>query len=53
MSRGMFPPLFGKIYSSIKKMKNVFMLAEGDSTYLPKSGFDAVYPWHMFKMMEK
>lgn len=37
----------------LKKMKNIFMLAEGDSTYLPKSGFDAVYPWHMFKMMEK
>ena len=29
------------------------MLAEGDSAYLPVSGFDAVYPWHMFKMMEK
>ena len=29
------------------------MLAEGDSAYLPESGFDAVYPWHMFKMMEK
>ena len=29
------------------------MLAEGDSTYLSESGFDAVYPWHMFKMMEK
>jgi alpha-amylase len=29
------------------------MLAEGDSSYLPESGFDAVYPWHMFHMMEK
>ena len=29
------------------------MLAEGDSTYLPESGFDAIYPWHMFHMMEK
>ena len=29
------------------------MLAEGDSAYLPQSGFDAVYPWHMFKMMGK
>ena len=29
------------------------MLAEGDSSYLPKNGFDAVYPWHMFHMMEK
>jgi glycosidase len=42
-----------KSIPQLKKMKNVFMLAEGDSTYLPKSGFDAVYPWHMFKMMEK
>jgi glycosidase len=42
-----------KSIPQLKKMKNIFMLAEGDSTYLPKSGFDAVYPWHMFKMMEK
>ena len=31
----------------------MFMLAEGDSAYLPKSGFDAVYPWHMFQTMIK
>ncbi|MBW4359085.1 alpha-amylase family glycosyl hydrolase [Flavobacterium taihuense] len=42
-----------KSIPELKKMKNIFMLAEGDSIYLPKSGFDAVYPWHMFKMMEK
>jgi alpha-amylase len=42
-----------KSIPELKKMKDIFMLAEGDSTYLPKSGFDAVYPWHMFKMMEK
>jgi glycosidase len=39
--------------SELKKIKNIFMLAEGDSSYLPKNGFDAVYPWHMFHMMEK
>lgn len=33
--------------------QDLFMLAEGDSAYLPRSGFDAVYPWHMFKGMEK
>ena len=44
---------WSKSIPQLKKMKNIFMLAEGDSTYLPKSGFDAVYPWHMFKMMEK
>ena len=37
----------------LRAMKSVFMLAEGDSAYLPQSGFDAVYPWHMFKVMEK
>lgn len=42
-----------KCIPQLKSMKSVFMLAEGDSAYLPESGFDAVYPWHMFKMMEK
>jgi glycosidase len=37
----------------LKQMKSIFMLAEGDDAYLPQSGFDAVYPWRMFKMMEK
>jgi glycosidase len=42
-----------KCISQLRSVKNVFMLAEGDSTYLPKSGFDAVYPWAMFhKMIE-
>ncbi len=48
------PGLFwNKCIGQLKKIKNIFMLAEGDSAYLPKSGFDAVYPWHMFHMMEK
>lgn len=42
-----------KCIPQLKQIKNVFMLAEGDSAYLPESGFDAVYPWHMFKMMGK
>jgi alpha-amylase len=42
-----------KCIPELKKMKNIFMLAEGDSSYLPRSGFDAIYPWHMFHMMEK
>jgi glycosidase len=42
-----------KCIPQLKSMKSIFMLAEGDSAYLPESGFDAVYPWHMFKMMEK
>lgn len=42
-----------KCIPQLKSMKSIFMLAEGDSAYLPESGFDAVYPWRMFKMMEK
>ncbi|HXB91639.1 MAG TPA: alpha-amylase family glycosyl hydrolase [Puia sp.] len=42
-----------KCIPQLKKMKSLFLLAEGDSAYLPVSGFDAVYPWHMFHMMEK
>jgi len=42
-----------KCIPPFKNMKSIFMLAEGDSAYLTESGFDAVYPWHMFKMMEK
>lgn len=37
----------------LRQAKPLFMLAEGDSAYLPRSGFDAVYPWHMFHAMEK
>lgn len=42
-----------KCIPRLKAMKSIFMLAEGDNAYLPESGFDAVYPWRMFKMMEK
>jgi alpha-amylase len=42
-----------KCIPQLKSMKSIFMLAEGDSSYLPHSGFNAVYPWHMFKMMEE
>jgi len=43
-----------KCISQLKKQrKDIFMLAEGDKTYLHPSGFDATYPWDMFHMMEK
>jgi alpha-amylase len=42
-----------KCIPQLRAVKKLFMLAEGDSVYLPQSGFDAVYPWHMFHMMEK
>ena len=48
------PGLFWKrCIAELKKMKSMFMLAEGDSAYLAKNGFDAVYPWRMFHMMVK
>jgi alpha-amylase len=37
----------------LRRIKPIFMLAEGDKSYLPRSGFDAVYPWALFhKMVE-
>ncbi len=43
---------WSKCIPALRKMKNIFMLAEGDKPYLPSSGFDATYPWEMFHMME-
>lgn len=40
-----------KCIPQLRNIKDVFMLAEGDSSYLPQSGFDAIYPWQMFHMM--
>jgi len=46
-------PFWSNCIAQLKKMKNIFMLAEGDAPYLNKSGFDATYPWDMFhKMIE-
>ena len=42
---------WSRCIADLKKEKNVFMLAEGDSAYLPRNGFDAIYPWHMFHKM--
>lgn len=39
--------------SQLRRIKPIFMLAEGDKAYLPGNGFDAVYPWALFhKMVE-
>lgn len=32
---------------SLRKVKNVFMLAEGDKPELHEAGFNATYPWHV------
>lgn len=37
----------------LKKIKNVFMLAEGDKGSLHRDGFNASYPWQMFQAMKK
>lgn len=42
-----------KAIPELNKQRELFWLAEGDSAYLAQSGFHAVYPWHMFKMLEK
>jgi glycosidase len=34
-----------------KTNPDIFMLAEADKTYIPVSGFDAIYPWEMFHKM--
>ncbi|MBS1597882.1 MAG: alpha-amylase [Bacteroidetes bacterium] len=44
-------PFWKKCISTLRKMKNIFMLAEGDRPYLLENGFDAFYPWDMFHMM--
>jgi len=39
--------------STLRKGRNIFMLAEGDKTYLHPSGFDATYSWDFFHAMVK
>lgn len=42
-----------KCNTELKKMKNIFMLAEGDKPSLHETGFDASYTWEDFDMMKK
>jgi alpha-amylase len=39
--------------AELKKMKNVFMLAEANEPWLHEAGFDASYAWDEFAMMKK
>ena len=41
-----------KCIPELKKMKNIFMLAEGNKPSLPRDGFDATYTWNEFNMMK-
>ncbi|HEX6914881.1 MAG TPA: alpha-amylase family glycosyl hydrolase [Chitinophagaceae bacterium] len=37
----------------LRKMKNIFMLAEADQPWLHEVGFDATYGWDAFHMMKR
>ena len=51
---GEVPDAFwSKAIAELKKMKNIFMLAEGDKPSLHKDGFDASYAWEDFATMVK
>jgi alpha-amylase len=51
---GEVPDAFwSKAITDLKKMKNIFMLAEGDKPSLHKAGFDATYTWEDFAAMVK
>lgn len=39
--------------SELRKMKPVFMLAEGDKGSLHRDGFNASYPWDMFSTLKR
>ena len=41
-----------KCIPELKKMKNIFMLAEGNKPSLQQDGFDATYTWDEFSMMK-
>jgi len=43
---------WSRCISDLKKDKNIFMLAEADSAWLYKAGFDATYGWNDFSMMK-
>jgi glycosidase len=38
--------------ATLRKEKNIFMLAEGDKPELNKDGFDATYTWYDFNIMK-
>ncbi len=44
---------WSKCIPELRKMKNVFMLAEGDKPSLHEVGFDASYTWQDFDMMKR
>ncbi|MDB5232547.1 MAG: hypothetical protein JWN76_3352 [Chitinophagaceae bacterium] len=41
-----------KCIPELRKMKDIFMLAEADEPWLHEAGFDATYTWNAFAMMK-
>jgi alpha-amylase len=44
--------LWVKVIPELKKMKNLFLLAESNGAWVHSVGFDASYPWDAFNMMK-
>jgi glycosidase len=42
-----------KCIHELKKMKNIFMLAESNAAWMHEAGFDATYTWDAFNMMKQ
>lgn len=45
------PAFWTQCIKELKKVKDVFMLAEGEKAWLHKAGFNATYEWNMMRMM--
>jgi alpha-amylase len=43
---------WAKAVPELKKVKNIFMLAEGNDPWLHETGFDATYTWDAFNLMK-
>jgi len=44
---------YKKAIPELRKLKNIFMLAEGEQPWLHHVGFDATYGWNYFQMSKK
>lgn len=44
---------WSKCIPELRKMKNIFMLAESNAAWMHEAGFDATYTWDAFNMMKQ
>ena len=51
VSEDVGPLFWTQCITAIKKIKNVFMLAEGEKPWLHKAGFNATYTWSVMRAM--